>query len=119
MDADTKAFTEALKRIPPPLSAFANGAGCPWCGALHQTVTFGLNTCQDCARPFCFGAPDWADPDDSIVSWVEFPHREFDALGRRPELLPPWSPGPVLIALYRQKQRDTARRRGLPEPKDH
>ena len=118
MTASMDDFAEAFRRIPPPISAFANGAACPWCGSLHRTVTFGLNECHDCKRPFRFGAPDWAEPDGAIMSWVDFPHREFDELGRKPNLLPPWEPTPLLIAHYRQKERETASRRGLPQPKD-
>lgn len=95
-------FTKAIRRLPPSLSCFSDGAGCPWCGCLHQTVTFGKNTCEECERPFLFGYPDWHEGKDPI-SWVSFPWAAFDALGSRADILPEWKPNERLQHLYFQK----------------
>lgn len=104
---DIKDSLIALAKLPPPVPCFANGAACPWCGALHQTVTFGSNSCLECSRPFQFGYPDWEDRKDP-VSWVAFPHREFEAVGFKVDLLPDWKPNDRLKNIYhRQAEQQT------------
>ena len=46
-----------LSRCPPPIPAnvWSNGAPCPWCGFANATVTYGMNNCMECSRPFAFG----------------------------------------------------------------
>lgn len=99
VDKETAEFAKALKRLPPLLSCFSDGAGCPWCGFVHRSVTFGKNHCEECARPFLFGYPEWREGEDP-VSWVEFPWAEFDALGGRADLLPEWRPNERLRHHY-------------------
>lgn len=99
-DDGMAAFRAALKRLPRPIPDFANGAACPWCGALHQTITYGENACDECRRSFYFGYPPWHEKGQGPSSWVNFPHREFDALGQRPELLEDWKPNVRLQEIY-------------------
>lgn len=101
-DPGQKAFAEAVRRLPPPIADFADGAACPWCGWLHRTITYGRNTCHDCGRGFLFGHPNWAVNKES-VSWVEFPWKEFQAMGERPELIEQWQPNTQIKALHFQK----------------
>jgi hypothetical protein len=101
-DKEREEFTKALKRLPPEVSCFANGACCPWCGGLNKTVTFGMNNCQECGKEYAFGYPDWHEGKDP-VSWVPFPWREFDALGKRADVLPEWKPNERLQRIYFQK----------------
>lgn len=98
-------FAKALKRLPPPLTCFSDGAACPWCGALHETVTFGKNVCRECERQFFFGYPDWHEGKDPI-SWVDFPWAAFYALGSRADLLTSWEPNARLRHLYFQKSEE-------------
>lgn len=99
-------FAKALKKLPPPLSCFADGAGCPWCGKLHRTVSFGKNICEECDRPFLFGYPDW-HPGKDPLSWVNFPWAAFDALGGRADVLPSWEPNERLRHHYFQKAEES------------
>lgn len=100
----TAQITEALRRLPPPLSALPEGALCPWCGALHRTVRFGRNECMGCGRAFSFGFPEWESlSSDRVYSWVPFPFREFQALGLRADLLPRWEPNDRLREQYRME----------------
>lgn len=101
-DKESVEFAKALKRLPRPLSCFSDGAGCPWCGCVHRSITFGTNHCDDCARPFCFGYPEWHEGKDPM-SWVAFPWAEFDALGNRADLLADWKPNERLRHHYFQK----------------
>lgn len=96
-------FRRAMLRLPPPIECFANGAVCPWCGWVHQTVTFGANICIDCKRAFTFGYPPWGA---DLSSYVPFPWREWDALGRRADLLPEWAPNDHLKHHYHIKAED-------------
>ena len=96
---DDANFWEALRRLPRPIPCCDNMAFCPWCGCDHRTVTFGRNSCTECARPFWFGIPDWVDG-ERPVTWVEFPFYELQALGGSAELLPKWSPNQRLKKLY-------------------
>jgi hypothetical protein len=98
-------FVEALRRLPRPISCFSNGAACPWCGALHATVTFGPNSCVECERPFYFGYPEWHSGKDP-VSWVHFPYKEFEALGGRASVLAAWQPNDLLKQHYFQKSEE-------------
>jgi hypothetical protein len=76
-------FREMLRRLPRPLPCLSNGAVCPWCGELHQTVTFGENGCQHCNRGFMFGYPQWGSTlDHSPETYVDVPWAEFYALGQ-------------------------------------
>ena len=102
-----KEFAEAVRRLPPPITCFANGAPCPWCGWIHKTVTFGSNACLGCAKHFCFGYPDWHEGKDP-VSWVPFPNREFDALGGKASLLPDWTPTDLLKSHYHDKAEEAS-----------
>lgn len=95
-------FAKAFKKIPPPISCFANGAVCPWCGKLHKTITFGANGCIACKREFFFGYPDWENGKEP-VSFVPFPSREFSALGGKASLLEDWKPNDVLKHIYHDK----------------
>lgn len=101
-DKERDEFVKAMRRLPVPITCFSNGAACPWCGAIHKTVTFGLNSCIECERPFAFGYPDWHTSKDPI-SWVNFPLKEFSALGGRADALAPWEPNERLKAHYFQK----------------
>ena len=98
-------FRKALGRLPVPVTCYSNGAVCPWCGALHQTVTFGRNECVECERPFCFGYPDWHESKDPI-SWVEFPWKAFDALGGKADAIAPWQPNKRLQQIYFDKSEE-------------
>lgn len=99
---EISSFCEALKRLPPPMTDFSNGAGCPWCGWLHTTVTYGDNQCEACGRGFQFGHPDWTD-DNECWTWVAFPHRQWELLGRRMEVIAKWIPNEIIKALHFQK----------------
>lgn len=99
-------FLEAARRIPKPIECFSDGASCPWCGCMHRTVTFGANGCDECAREFYFGYPDWSSH-DGPVSWVPFPHREFDAVGRKARFLDDWKPNDRLKHHYHQKAEES------------
>lgn len=101
-DPGDDAFKQAIRRLPPPIADFADGAACPWCGWLHKTITYGRNTCAECGRGFLFGHPQWAVNKESL-SWVEFPWKEFDALGQRPELIEQWVPNLQIKSLHFQK----------------
>lgn len=101
-DKRKKEFAKALARIPVPIECFTNGAACPWCGFIHRTITFGENACDDCRKPFLFGYPDYYTG-DAPISHVPFPHREFDELGARADLLPKWEPNDLLKQHYHQK----------------
>lgn len=98
-------FSKALRRLPPPITCFSNGAVCPWCGSIHKTVTFGPNACVECERSFLFGYPDWHEGKDPI-SWVHFPFKEFEALGGKSEALAPWTPNDRLKAFYFQNSEE-------------
>ena len=100
-------FAKALGKLPPPIPCFSNGAPCPWCGHIHKTITFGENLCGECARAFLFGYPDW-DAGRDPLSHVPVPHREFEALGGKADLLPDWEPTDLLKHHYHQiKERET------------
>lgn len=94
--------SKAFAKLPPPISCFANGAVCPWCGSLHETITFGDNLCDGCQKPFGFGYPEGYDGKDP-ASFVAFPWKEFDALGGRSSLMPDWKPNDALKSHYHQK----------------
>ena len=100
-------FQKAIRKLPPPVPCFANGAICPWCGAVHATITFGENTCIECGKFFAFGYPDWHQGDDPI-SHVPFPWKEFEAVGQNPDALPDWEPNDRLKSHYHDiKERET------------
>lgn len=99
---DYDEFRKAIKKLPPPIRCFANGAACPWCGAMHETVTFGEMGCVECGKAFCFGYPDWHG-DKEPISYVNFPWREWDALGQKADMLPDWKPNDRLKHHYHQK----------------
>ena len=92
-------FKKAFCKLPPPVPDYANGAVCPWCGEIHQTITYGENNCQSCAKFFCFGYPDW-DSGPGPISWVPFPWKEFDAVGQKASAFADWQPNEVLRAIY-------------------
>ena len=92
-------FKTALAKLPRPVPDYANGAVCPWCGHIHQTITYGENNCQSCARFFCFGYPDW-DSGPGPISWVPFQWKEFDAVGRKASALEDWTPNDALQTIY-------------------
>ena len=48
---------------------------------------------------FCFGLPDWSES-KGPVSWVPFPFKEWDALGRRADILYDWKPNDRLKEYY-------------------
>lgn len=105
MNDEKDEFAKALRKLPPSISCFANGAACPWCGVIHRTVTFGEMTCAECRRAWCFGYPDWhvgVDP----ISYVNFPWKEWDAMGRRADILEDWQPTDLLKAHYHQQMED-------------
>lgn len=101
-DETWKEFIKASRKLPPPITCFSDGAACPWCGEMHKTVTFGANGCSNCRREFFFGYPDWHSGDDP-VSWVPFPHREFEAVGRLARFIEDWEPNDQLKHHYHQK----------------
>lgn len=105
-DAASVEFSKALRKLPPPVTCFSNGAVCPWCGSLHRTVTFGHNECDECSRPFGFGYPDWHEGKDPI-SWVQFPFKEFEAVGHRADALDDWKPNERLQQIYFQKAEES------------
>jgi hypothetical protein len=98
-DAATEEFSRALRRLPPPVPCFSDGACCPWCGSVSASVTFGMNSCEECGKGFAFGFPEWSDG-KTPVSWVPFPWKEYYALGERADLLPTWEPNERLQAIY-------------------
>lgn len=100
--SDSSEFSKAVRKLPPQVSCFANGALCPWCGWLHATITFGGNNCLNCAKFFQFGYPEWHEGKDP-VSWVPFPFREFEALGGRADLLPDWKPNHAIKQARHEK----------------
>ena len=104
-DDSHEEFRAAMKKIPPPISCFSNGAACPWCGVLHRTITFGENNCQSCGQYFCFGYPDWWEGEDPC-SFVPFPFKEFYECGEKASMLKDWTPNDVLKALYFQKSEE-------------
>lgn len=104
-EANDAEFMAAIRKLPRPVTCFANGAACPWCGDLHATVTFGINECAECSRKFCFGYPDWHEGKDP-VSWVNFPWKEWDALGQRADLIENWTPNKRLQQIYFQQAED-------------
>jgi hypothetical protein len=95
-------FKKAIKKLPPPVSCFSNGACCPWCGGLSKTVTFGMNNCEECGKAYAFGYPEWHSEKDP-VSWVPFPWKELDATGGKASLLPDWKPNERLQQIYFRK----------------
>lgn len=99
---DMSEFRAAMRRLPPPISCFANGAACPWCGVVHRAVTFGENECTECRKYFCFGYPDWHSGKDPI-SWVPFPFRAWDETGRKASMFPDWKPNDLLKSHYHDK----------------
>ena len=102
-DNEREEFVNAMARLPRPVSCFSNGACCPWCGGLKHDVSFvAMNTSEECEREFAFGYPSWHSEKDPI-SWVPFPHREFDELGGRADLFPAWQPNKRLQAIYFEK----------------
>lgn len=100
-------FRLAMAKLPPPLTCFSDGAACPWCGWMHATITFGGNNCADCGRAFSFGYPPW-DSGKEPMTYVNFPWREWDALGRRADLLPDWRPNDLLKSHYHDKAVEVA-----------
>ena len=103
---DREEFRKAIAKIPVPISCFSDGAVCPWCGCHHRTVTFGMNRCEGCQRSFGFGCPDWHEGKDPI-SYVNFPHMEFHALGGKAKYLDEWKPNDRLKEIYFQKSEET------------
>ncbi|EHK57674.1 hypothetical protein MAXJ12_08719 [Mesorhizobium alhagi CCNWXJ12-2] len=67
-----------------------------------------MNNCEECGKSYAFGYPDggWHEGKDPI-SWVPFPFREFDATGRRADLLPVWEPNERLKEVYFRKAEET------------
>jgi hypothetical protein len=108
MTIDIDEFRRAMRRIPPPVSCYSNGAVCPWCGWIHKTITFGKNCCLECNRPFRFGYPKggWHEGKDPI-SWVDFPFREFEAVGGRSAALENWVPNEQLKEIYFEKSEES------------
>lgn len=101
-DASLDQFAAALKRLPRPISDFGDGAACPWCGALHKTVTYGRNFCDECRHEFRFGHPEWGAGKE-CWTWVDFPWKEFEALGNRADLVEKWVPNLRVKGLHFQK----------------
>jgi hypothetical protein len=92
-------FIRAMRKLPRPVACCADGAVCPWCGALHRAVTFGQNQCDECDHGYSFGYPEWHEGKEPI-SYVPFPWREWEALGQRADLIENWSPNKQLQQLY-------------------
>ncbi|GLR55112.1 hypothetical protein KYK30_31665 [Shinella yambaruensis] len=101
-DKRDEEFWKAVRRLPLPITCFANGACCPWCGGLATIVRFGPNHCEECEKPYAFGYPEWHEGKDPL-SWVPFPFAEFEALGGRADLLPEFIPNDRLKEIYFQK----------------
>jgi hypothetical protein len=99
-DWDRANFFEAIRRMPPPVKAYDDGVVCPWCGEFHRTITFGANACGSCSREFLFGYPPWDASSERPFTWVHFPHREWEALGKKPHLLEDWKPNDRLKVIY-------------------
>lgn len=100
-DNEAEEFARALRKLPRQVACFSNGVVCPWCGWLHETITFGNNECGGCSRQFAFGYPDWHEGKDP-VSWVNFPWKEWDAF-KRADLMERWSPNKRLQEIYFQQ----------------
>lgn len=103
-DTSKEEFCKALMKLPVPVSCYSNGAICPWCGCLHETITFGVNACMECERPFSFGYPEagWHEG-KAPISWVNFPFKEFDAVGGKASALSDWKPNERLQRIYFEK----------------
>nr|WP_321482316.1 hypothetical protein [uncultured Cohaesibacter sp.] len=97
-------FAAALGKIPPPIPCFSNGVCCPWCGFLHETITFGQNECMECRRQFLFGFPgEWETRIPGCPeSWVNFPSYEFHILGDKASLIPEFVPTDRLKEVWKQ-----------------
>jgi hypothetical protein len=103
---DEEEFSLAVRKLPQPVSCFSDGACCPWCGGISGTVTFGMNACVECEKPYAFGYPDWHAGKDP-VSWVPFPFSEFFALGSSAELIPDFHPNKRLLEIYFQQAEES------------
>ena len=98
--ADRIPLGEALKHFPRPLPVFPDFAVCPWCGQEHGALLFGGNLCTRCNEPFVVGMPPWGDTHFHLLTYVEFPHKQFEQVGAKPEDLPNWRPNEDLISIY-------------------
>lgn len=95
-------FREAVRRLPPPIPMFDDAVPCPWCGAAHEAINIGKNSCLECDRFFLFGFPPFETSDERRpVAWVDFPWREFDELGDKAHLLEKWEPNERLKEIYK------------------
>lgn len=95
-------FARLMQGVPRQIPTFSDGVACPWCGLIHQVVTFGSNECLECRRQFIFGFPEWG----SVFDWcpdtfVACPHKEFREMGRRGDILPIFEPNERLRRLYK------------------
>ena len=95
-------FMEALQRIPRPVLMYDDAIICPWCGAPHGSANLvRINSCEQCKRPYCFGYPPWDADSDRPMTWVNFPHAEFQAVGGKASALEDWKPNERLTEIYR------------------
>lgn len=100
-DWDRECFHQAILGLPPPVSCFADGAICPWCGAHHETITFGCNNCAECHRFFVFGFPDWGEcVRGRPESFVPFPWKQWDAFKNKANAIPRFVPNDRLKRAY-------------------
>ncbi len=88
--------------IPNPLPLYDDGAACPWCGELHETITFGENLCLFCKKVFIFSCPPWLtdDSEGRFFTWVHLTSADNEMLMRNPDALPPFKPNKRLQNLY-------------------
>lgn len=87
-------------RTPPPLRPYREGAACPWCAECHETITFGINICEECGKSFIFGFPPWEN-DNIALSWVNLRYEEENLLIKNPDLMPVFEPNERLKKLYK------------------
>jgi hypothetical protein len=100
-DWETSQFRRLLQGLPPSIPMFSDAAACPWCGSLHTTITIGRNQCQECGRAFFFGFPPWGARFENLPeSYVHCPHKEFEEMGKRGDILPVFKPNGRLTRLY-------------------
>ena len=102
-DYELSQFSRLLRGIPYPIPMFDNCVFCPWCGSMHETVTFGENECDECRKIFIFGVPHWGSSfEGRAETFVNCPHKEFEDMGRRGDILPLFEPNEKLKDVYRQ-----------------
>lgn len=95
------AFSEVLRRMPPPVRMFDDAVICPWCGFPHDVMRLGRNLCDECRRPFFFGYPPWGET-ERPMSWARLTYEEECLVIEKLNRLPPFAPNARLRDIYRQ-----------------